>query len=69
MDNRAAEASSRHDNATPDIRHMLLLIDEVKVAVRSLSEMVPDPQAVEGLNQYVRESLDTIADELALLLP
>jgi hypothetical protein len=46
---------------------MLMLIAESKVALRSLAEIVPDPDAVEGLIQYVRDALETIAAGLAQL--
>jgi hypothetical protein len=51
--------------AAPTIPEMLSLIAEVKVAVRILSELVPNPQAVEGLSGYVRDALDTVAEGLA----
>jgi hypothetical protein len=57
--------SVSEDEEAPTITDMLMLIAEVKVAVRTLSELVPNPQAVEGLSQYVRDALDTIAEGLA----
>ena len=61
MQERFADAK---DKSTPDIYHMLMLIEEAKVALRSICELVPDPQAIDGLIQYVRDVLNTIAREL-----
>ncbi len=60
---------SKAEDSAPDIHHMFMLIAEAKVALRSLSEIVPNPEAVEGLIHYVRDALDTVADGLALLTP
>ncbi len=57
------------EDSAPDIHHMLMLIAEAKVALRSLSEMMPNPEAVEGLIAYVHDALDTIAGELTTLKP
>jgi hypothetical protein len=55
------------DEAAPTITEMLELIAEAQVAVRTLAELVPDPQAVAGLTQYVREALETVAEGLTRL--
>jgi hypothetical protein len=55
------------DDAEPSITEMLRLIAEAQVAVRTLTELVPDPQAVEGLSRYVREALTTVAAGLTRL--
>jgi hypothetical protein len=57
------------DLNAPDILYLLELIQESKVALRSLAAMVPDPDAVEGLYDYVRDALETIDAGLALLTP
>ncbi len=53
------------DAPAPDIHHMLMLIAEAKVALSSLTELMPNPEAVRGLTDFIRDALDTLAAGLA----
>lgn len=53
------------ENAPPDLQRMIVLITEVKAAVRTLYELFPDRPSVEPLYRYMDDALREVSDELA----